>query len=71
MEPGVDFPSGQVRDELGVHPRSLRILREAMLADVESAEGTGRAAAVEGLENLRQDRHSPGAGCRAERIDRL
>jgi penicillin-binding protein 2 len=49
MEPGVDFPSGQVRDELGVHPRSLRILREAMLADVESAEGTGRAAAVEGL----------------------
>jgi penicillin-binding protein 2 len=44
------FPAGVVRDELGVHPRSLKILREAMLADVESSEGSGRPAAVEGLE---------------------
>ena len=43
------FPAGVVRDELGVHPRSLKILREAMLADVESSEGSGRPAAVAGL----------------------
>jgi penicillin-binding protein 2 len=43
------FPAGVVRDELGVHPRSLKILREAMLDDVESSEGSGRPAAVEGL----------------------
>jgi len=35
-----NFPAGVVRDELGVHPRSLQILRDAMLADVESSEGT-------------------------------
>ena len=35
------LPSGVVRDELGVHPRSLQILCDAMLADVESSEGTG------------------------------
>jgi len=45
-----NFPSGVVRDELGVHPRSLQILREAMLADVGSSEGTGTAAAVAGLQ---------------------
>jgi penicillin-binding protein 2 len=44
-----NFPSGLVRDRLLVHPRSLNILRDAMLADVESAEGTGTAAAVAGL----------------------
>ena len=44
-----NFPSGLVRDRLMVHPRSLQILRDAMLADVESAEGTGTAAAVNGL----------------------
>jgi penicillin-binding protein 2 len=44
-----NFPSGVVRDELGVHPRSLKILREAMLDDVGSSEGSGRSAAVEGL----------------------
>jgi penicillin-binding protein 2 len=43
------FPAGVVRDELGVHPRSLKILRDAMRADVESSEGSGRLAAVEGL----------------------
>jgi len=43
------FPAGVVRDELGVHPRNLKILRDAMLADVESSDGTGTAAAVDGL----------------------
>jgi cell division protein FtsI/penicillin-binding protein 2 len=45
-----NFPSGLLRDELGVRPRSLQILREAMLADVQSSEGTGTAAAVDGLQ---------------------
>ena len=44
------FRPGVVRDELGVHPRSLQILRDAMLADVKSSEGTGTAAAVDGLQ---------------------
>ena len=48
-EPPVVFPSARIRDELGVSQRSLRILHEAMLADTEDAEGTGRAAAVAGL----------------------
>ncbi|MGA2281237.1 MAG: penicillin-binding transpeptidase domain-containing protein [Verrucomicrobiota bacterium] len=43
------FPSGVVRDELGVHPRSLKIVRDAMLSETEDAEGTGRAAVVPGL----------------------
>jgi penicillin-binding protein 2 len=43
------FPKGRVRDQLGVKPRSLAIVREAMLADVEDAEGTGRHASVPGL----------------------
>jgi penicillin-binding protein 2 len=49
-EATTNFPSGVVRDELDVHPRSLQILRDAMLADVESSEGTGTAAAVDGLQ---------------------
>ncbi|MDD5139508.1 MAG: penicillin-binding transpeptidase domain-containing protein [Verrucomicrobiales bacterium] len=44
------FPAGVVRDELGVHPRSLKILRDAMRDDVSSSEGTGTAAAVEGMQ---------------------
>jgi penicillin-binding protein 2 len=43
------FPSGVVRDQLGVHPRSLKILRDAMLSETEDVEGTGRAAVVPGL----------------------
>ncbi|MEY2429483.1 MAG: penicillin-binding protein 2 [Verrucomicrobiota bacterium] len=42
------FPKGVVRNELGVKPRNLEILREAMLADVEEG-GTGAKAAVPGL----------------------
>ena len=39
----------RIRDELGVSPRNLEIIRAAMLADVEDREGTGRAAALPGL----------------------
>jgi penicillin-binding protein 2 len=49
-EVATNFPSGIVRDELGVQPRNLNILREAMLADVQSNEGTGTAAAVNGFQ---------------------
>jgi penicillin-binding protein 2 len=42
------FPEGRVRDQLGVSQRSLKIVQTAMLADVESSEGTGHAAAVPG-----------------------
>ena len=45
----VIFPAGAVRDTLGLHPRSLKILHDAMLAETEDPEGTGRAAAVPGL----------------------
>ncbi len=48
-EVATNFPSGVVRDQLDVHPRSLQILRDAMLADVKSSEGTGTAATVDGL----------------------
>jgi penicillin-binding protein 2 len=41
-------PSGQVHDELQVKPRTLQIVRDAMLADVEG-DGTGTKARVEGL----------------------
>jgi penicillin-binding protein 2 len=40
---------GRVRDELGVSKRSLDTLRDAMLADVEDADGTGRSAFVPGM----------------------
>jgi penicillin-binding protein 2 len=43
------FEPGRVRSRLGVSARSLDILREAMLADVEDADGTGRFAAVAGF----------------------
>ena len=38
------FERVRVRDELGVHPRNLEILREAMLADTEDPEGTAYQA---------------------------
>jgi penicillin-binding protein 2 len=43
------FPSGKVRDELGVSSRSMKVLHDAMLADTEDADGTGRKAVVPGL----------------------
>jgi penicillin-binding protein 2 len=48
-EQPVLFASGNVRDELGVSQRSLKMLQEAMLADTEDPEGTGRHAVVPGL----------------------
>jgi len=39
----------RVRDELGVKPENLRLIHEAMLAEVEEAGGTGREAMVNGL----------------------
>jgi penicillin-binding protein 2 len=48
--PPQTFPAGRVRNQLSVSPRSLQIVRDAMLADVEDGgEGTGRAAAVPGM----------------------
>ena len=41
--------AGRVRDELGVSPRNLQLVRDAMLADTEDPEGTGQRAAVPGL----------------------
>jgi penicillin-binding protein 2 len=43
------YPRTQVRDELGVSERTLKIIRAAMLADVEDSDGTGSAAAVHGM----------------------
>jgi cell division protein FtsI/penicillin-binding protein 2 len=44
-----NFPSALVRDRIGVSARSLRILHNAMLAETEDVEGTGKAAVVAGL----------------------
>jgi penicillin-binding protein 2 len=44
-----NYPSGLVRDHLGVSAHSLNILHDAMLAETEDPEGTGRPAAVPGL----------------------
>ncbi|HWH67923.1 MAG TPA: penicillin-binding transpeptidase domain-containing protein, partial [Candidatus Sulfotelmatobacter sp.] len=48
-EPPVAFPKGRVRDQLGVKPRSLALLHEAMLADTEDPDGTGRDAVGPGM----------------------
>jgi cell division protein FtsI/penicillin-binding protein 2 len=47
-EATTNFPTGLVRDHLGVSARNLKILRDAMLAETE--EGTGQAAQVPGLQ---------------------
>jgi penicillin-binding protein 2 len=44
-----NFPAGLVRDNIGVSQRSLKILREAMLAETEDPEGTGHPAVVPGM----------------------
>jgi penicillin-binding protein 2 len=36
-----NFPSGLVRDQIGVSARSLKILREAMLTETENPDGSG------------------------------
>jgi penicillin-binding protein 2 len=43
------MPAGRVRDQLGLSARTVRIMHEAMLADTEDSDGTGRGAAVPGL----------------------
>lgn len=43
------LPRGRVRGELNVNPRNLEIIRQAMIADVEAGDGTGRRSAVPGL----------------------
>jgi penicillin-binding protein 2 len=43
------MPAGRVRDQLGLSARTVRLMHEAMLADTEDSDGTGRAAAVPGL----------------------
>ncbi|MBI3874449.1 MAG: penicillin-binding protein 2 [Verrucomicrobia bacterium] len=47
-EPTV-FPAGRVRDELGVRPENLQLVRDAMLADVEDRNGTGREVWIPGF----------------------
>jgi len=44
-----NFPSGLLRDEIGVKPRSLKILHDAMLGETEDLEGTGQNARIPGL----------------------
>jgi penicillin-binding protein 2 len=41
-----NFPAALVRDRIGVSARSLGILHNAMLAETEDVEGTGKAAFV-------------------------
>jgi penicillin-binding protein 2 len=43
------LPAVRVRDHLGVSTNTLKILHEAMLADTEDPDGTGRQACVPGL----------------------
>ncbi len=43
-EPPTVFPKGRVRDTLGVSPRSLKIVRDAMLKDVEERGSTAYGA---------------------------
>jgi penicillin-binding protein 2 len=47
--PRVETQEGRIRDRLDVHPDHLRLLQQAMLADVEDPDGTGRAAAVDSV----------------------
>jgi penicillin-binding protein 2 len=64
------FPSGLVRGELGVHPRSLKILQDAMLAETEDPEGTGRAAVVPGLQICGKTGTAQVMNSRNQEIDR-
>jgi len=52
-ELGTNCPAGVVRDELGVHPRTLQILHDAMLAETEDAAGTGYNAFHAGGSSLK------------------
>ena len=48
-EAATNFPSALVCDRIGVSARNLNILHNAMLAETEDVEGTGKAAVVPGL----------------------
>jgi len=52
-ETATNFPSGIVLDDIGVKPRSLNILRAAMLAETEDTEGTGYPAFHQGDSSLK------------------
>ncbi|MBI3192456.1 MAG: hypothetical protein HYZ36_07310, partial [Pedosphaera parvula] len=43
------FPAARLRNELGVKPEHLELVRSAMVGDVKDAEGTGDRAAVRGM----------------------
>lgn len=50
LTPPTVFPTRQIRGELGVSAASLKLVRDAMLAETEDdIEGTGRRAQVPGL----------------------
>ena len=48
-ETATHFPAGLVRDRLGVSAWSMGKLHEAMLAETEDVEGSGKAVRVQGL----------------------
>ncbi len=49
-EPPTIFPWRPPRDDLGVSPRTLQLVRAAMLADVEEEGGTGKNARTPGFQ---------------------
>ncbi len=49
INPVQQFPAARLRGSLNASQKNLDIIRDAMLADVEDPEGTGRRAAVLGL----------------------
>ena len=44
-----EFATGRIRGELGVDPRHVRTIQEAMYDDIYTPIGTGKSAAVEGM----------------------
>ncbi len=69
-EAATNFPAGLVRDQLDVSARSLKILRDAMLAETWKREGTGTRRASARPADLRQDRHGAGEDAQNQSIGR-
>jgi penicillin-binding protein 2 len=63
-----NFPSGMLRDQIGVSSRNLQILHSAMLA--ETVEGTGKPAQVPGLQICGKTGTAEVMNSRNEMIDR-